>query len=153
MLYQAQCDELGIDVRQTIAFSDPVFGDPDLLQQVIENLIRNAIEAQREGGYLEVELKGRSQGVVLSFRNKGFSLPPDEVERIFEPYFTTKAQGTGLGASIARRIVMAHGGRMEVQAKGGGKVEISICLPYNNDRPSVPDGKEGQFCDENPRRG
>jgi hypothetical protein len=47
---------------------------------------------------------------------------------------------------------MAHGGRMEVQAKGGGEVEISICLPYNHDPPSVPDKKEGQFCDENPRR-
>jgi len=67
MLYQAQCDELGIDVRQTIAFADPVFGDPDLLRQVIENLIRNAIEAQREGGYLEVELKVRSQKLFYRF--------------------------------------------------------------------------------------
>jgi len=152
MLYQSQCDELGIEVRQMIAFGDSVFGDPDLLRQVIENLIRNAIEAQREGGYLEVELKGRSQEIVLSFRNKGFPLPPDEAERIFEPYFTTKAQGTGLGASIVRRIVIAHGGRMEVQAKGGGEVEISVYLPLTHETPPIPDGKEGQFFDENPRR-
>jgi two-component system sensor histidine kinase HydH len=152
LLYQAQCDELGIDVRQTIAFADPVFGDPGLLRQVVENLIRNAIEAQREGGYLEVELKGRSQDIVLSFRNTGFPLPPDEVEHIFEPYFTTKAQGTGLGASIARRIVMAHGGRMEVHTKGGGEVEISVCLPLTHDTQPISEAKEGEFFDENPRR-
>jgi two-component system, NtrC family, sensor histidine kinase HydH len=153
MLYQSQCDELGIEVRQTIPVIEPISGDPDLMRQVIENLIRNAIEAQREGGYLEVELKGTPQEIVLSFRNAGFPLPPDEAEQIFEPYFTTKAQGTGLGASIARRIVMAHGGRMEVHAKGEGEVEISVTLPLTHETLQIPDGKEGQFFDENPRRG
>lgn len=153
VLYQSQCEELGIDVRQTISYSNPVSGDPDLLKQVIENLIRNAIEAQRDGGYLGVELKGKSQGIVLSFRNGGFPLPPHEAEHIFEPYFTTKAQGTGLGASIARRIVMAHGGQMSVQTNGKGHVEICVYLPFTQGILSIPHGKEGQVPDENPCRG
>lgn len=129
LLYLPPCREKGIVVRQNIGFWEPIEGDPHLLEQVVENLLRNAIEAQPEGGTLEVILKRSGETARLSIKNGGFSLPPQEAERIFEPYFTTKAQGTGLGVSIARRHVEAHGGVMEVQANGAGQVEIAIRLP------------------------
>ncbi|HEJ82965.1 MAG TPA: hypothetical protein ENO25_00210, partial [Desulfobacteraceae bacterium] len=72
---------------------------------------------------------GQDQGVCLKVTNKGFSLEPEAAERILEPYFTTKADGTGLGLTISRRIVEAHGGRMTVKVREPGTVEISVWLP------------------------
>jgi signal transduction histidine kinase len=152
-LYKSPCNDLGIEVRNDLSYTDPILGDADLLKQLMENLIRNAMEAQPGGGFLEVELKREEQEIVLSVRNAGFALPPDEAERIFEPYFTTKAQGTGLGACIAGRIAKAHGGQMTVRTNGKGHVEISARLPLTVTAPTVQEEQKGLVSDENPRRG
>ena len=110
-------------------------GDPDLLGQVVENLLRNAIEAQPQGGFLHLEIGQKSRTIVLKVKNGGFPLPADEAERILEPYFTTKTKGTGLGLAIARRIIQAHQGRIEVRATGDGTVELAVYLPV---KPGPP---------------
>lgn len=133
VLYKPLCTDLGMVVRESILFTDPVLGDANLLKQVIENLLRNAIEAQPNGGLLDIELKREEKEVVLAVRNSGFLLPQDEAMRIFEPYFSTKAQGTGLGMSIALRIVKAHGGHMDVQTNGNHHVKISVHLPFQRE--------------------
>ena len=104
-------------------------GDPGLLGQVVENLLKNAIEAQPGGGAIQVEVARKDQEICLRVKNSGFSMEPEDAERILEPYFTTKADGTGLGLTISRRIVEAHGGRMVVRVPEPGMVEISACLP------------------------
>lgn len=153
VLYKPICTDLGIVVRENILFRDPVLGDVNLLKQVIENLLRNAIEAQPSGGFLEMELKGEEKAVVLTVRNGGFLLPQDESLRIFEPYFTTKAQGTGLGMSIALRIVKAHGGHMDVQTNGKDHVRIAVHLPLPEDGPAIQEEMKGPGSDENTRCG
>ena len=152
-LYKPLCTDLGIVVRERILFREPALGDADLLKQVMENLLRNAIEAQPCGGFLEVELRGEEREVVLAVRNGGFSLPRDEAVRIFEPYFTTKAQGTGLGMPIALRIVRAHGGHMDVQTNGNDHVKISVRLPLLECPTTIQEEPRGQSSDENSRRG
>ena len=67
----------------------------------------------------------------MSIRNKGFSLTSDQVERIFEPYFTTKSTGTGLGLSISKRIVQAHQGRIEARCFDQGSLEIVMTFPLS----------------------
>jgi two-component system, NtrC family, sensor histidine kinase HydH len=129
LLYQPQCTEIGIEVTKNIDFRKPVFADADLLGQIFQNLLFNAIEAQTGGGFIRVELKRRGSEVGLAIRNGGFLLPADEAEHIFEPYFTTKVQGTGLGLSIAQRIAEAHGGRLEVRSMENNQVEIVAHLP------------------------
>ncbi|HIJ20124.1 MAG TPA: GHKL domain-containing protein [Deltaproteobacteria bacterium] len=104
-------------------------GDPDLLGQVAENLLKNAIEAQPEGGSIRLTVEKEGEDACFRVRNAGFDLKPEEADRIFDPYFTTKADGTGLGLTISRRIVEAHGGHMEVSVPETGMVEISVCLP------------------------
>jgi signal transduction histidine kinase len=153
VLYKPLCSALGIVVRESILFRDPVLGDAGLLKQVVENLLRNAIEAQPAGGSLEMELKGEDKEVVLAVCNGGFRLPQDEATRIFEPYFTTKAQGTGLGMSIAQRIVKAHGGHMDVETNGGDHVTISVRLPLTENPSASRDERKGEDPDENSRRG
>ena len=153
VLYDSPCKAQGVEVRKGAFFADPIPGDVNLLKQLVENLIRNAMEAQPNGGYLEVELQHAEQEAVLFVRNAGFTLPADEAERIFEPYFTTKAQGTGLGMSIASRIVKAHGGHMQVQTNGNGHVEISTHLPITMTAPCIQEQQKGPIFNENPRRG
>jgi signal transduction histidine kinase len=128
-LYQTQCRETGITVTKNIDFHEPVLADADLLGQVFQNLLLNAIEAQTGGGFIGIELKRRGSEVRLAIRNGGFSLPDDQAWRMFEPYFTTKGQGTGLGLPISQRIMEAHGGRLEVRSMENDQVEIVAHLP------------------------
>lgn len=128
-LYSRRCEELGIKVSRRITFRKSIPADPDLLGQVMENLLKNAIEAQPHGGSVLLEIEKRGQDVCLRVRNPGFSLKSEEADCILYPYFTTKVDGTGLGLTIARRIVDAHGGHMEVRVPEPGMVEVSVCLP------------------------
>jgi two-component system, NtrC family, sensor histidine kinase HydH len=142
-LYRPLCDEHRIAVHRSVSYDIPILGDPGLLRQLIDNLLKNAIEAQPDGGDLEIELKRDGGTVALAVRNKGFALPSKEVERIFEPYFTTKAQGTGLGVPIARRIAEAHGGRMSAHVKGE-RIDVAVHLPLPSAGPT-PEGKGATF--------
>jgi signal transduction histidine kinase len=128
-LYIARCTELGIKVTHTIRYHEPIYGDPDLLHQAVENLFKNAFEAQPDGGFIHVELGREGSEVFLTIRNGGFLLPPYDAERILEPYFTSKTEGTGLGLSITQRIIQAHHGRITVGSKEKHTVEITLYLP------------------------
>ncbi len=128
-LYTPRCEALGIQVSQRISFRKPISADPDLLGQVIENLLKNAIDAQPHGGSIYVEICREDQDACFRTRNPGFLLKTEEADRILEPYFTTKVEGTGLGLTIARRIVEAHGGHMAVRVKEPGVLEVSVCIP------------------------
>ena len=129
LLYESRCKEIGIEVAKNIDFREPVFADADLLSQVVQNLLLNAIEAQAGGGFIRIELKRRGSEVSLSIHNGGFFLSDDQAEHIFEPYFTTKVQGTGLGLSIAQRIIETHGGRLELRSMANNQVETVVHLP------------------------
>lgn len=129
LFYQVPCRKAGITVTKSIAFRESVLADADLLRQVLQNLLLNAIEAQPGGGFIGIEVKRRGSEVSLVIHNGGFSLPADHARRIFEPYFTTKDQGTGLGLAISQRIMEAHGGRLEVRAMEHDQVAIVAHLP------------------------
>lgn len=94
-----------------------VRGDPIQLQQVILNLVRNGLESMSgdEGGLREMCVRAEEDAghtVLVSVRDGGVGLPPEDADRIFEPFFTTKSSGLGMGLSISRSIVEAHGGRL-----------------------------------------
>jgi signal transduction histidine kinase len=131
-LYQEPCASASVSVTYTSAYAGTISADPQLLEEIMENLIKNAIEAQPEGGYLSVELFPEERNVILSVENSGFRLPEAEAERILEPYFTTKTRGSGLGLSIVRRIVRGHDGEITVQVPKPGILRISITLPIKS---------------------
>ena len=143
-LYLFRCTELGIKVIQRIEFRDSFFGDPDLLSQVVENLIRNAIEAQPQGGHLYLEAERKNQEIVLKFRNGGFFLHPNEAEQIMEPYFTTKMNGSCLGLPIARSIIEAHGGHLEFEVKEENTIEFAAYLPLDHDFDEISSKTKGR---------
>jgi signal transduction histidine kinase len=97
----------------------PVPADPALLTNAVVNVVRNAVEVMPDGGTLSVRTRSviapiRTY-VAIDVQDSGPGIPKDELERIFQPFYTTKAKGTGLGLAIALRIVEAHGGEIRVE--------------------------------------
>ena len=108
----------------------PVWGDPFRLAEVFTNLIENALEAAPEGGTVRVRVESHGdEHVRVLVENAGVGIPPEMQERIFHPFFTTKARGTGLGLPIARQIVEAHRGTLNVESDGRSETTFVVELP------------------------
>jgi two-component system sensor histidine kinase HydH len=106
--------------------------DPELLRSVVENLVRNAKESYPDGdGAREVELALRREkaSLVVAIRDRGRGIPPEMREKVFDPFFTDKVQGSGVGLSLSRRFVEAAGGTIKLLARDGGGTEARIVLP------------------------
>ncbi len=103
--------------------------DADQMTQVLWNIALNGIEALDGPGRLglDVGLRGSSVGITVSDTGRG--MLPEERRRIFDPFYSRKPAGTGLGLTLARRIVTAHGGRIEVESTPGRGTCFTILLP------------------------
>ncbi len=134
-LYRQKCAEQNITADVDCPENIRIAGDSRMLEQILENLIRNAVEAQPNGGYLRITVNREDPYAALSVENSGFSLDPKYPDQILEPCFTTKTRGTGLGLSIVDKIVRAHSGRIELEVPESGILKIKIFLPLaENDR-------------------
>jgi len=123
--------ELPQGIELHMDFEGPLQVEADLeqMEQVLNNIIENALEAMDGEGVLLIRGYEERGGVVLEFADTGPGLPPEEVARVFEPLFTTKAQGTGLGLTICRQIVEAHEGKIEFKSTKGRGSQVKIWLP------------------------
>ena len=124
----------GVSVQTRLADgSFSVQGDGVQLQQVILNLILNAVEAMGsvEGGARELSISTEQdhRGVLVTVRDSGPGVDPEHREHIFKPFFTTKPSGTGMGLSICRSIINAHGGRLWVEANEPRGAVFQFTLP------------------------
>jgi len=107
--------------------------DRDRMQQVLWNLIRNALEATRGRGKIHLELKlstkkGRA-GVKINVADDGVGIPVEDQEQIFEPFFTRKARGSGLGLAMVQSTIRAHGGDVTVKSNEGKGSVFTVWLP------------------------
>jgi signal transduction histidine kinase len=120
-----------VEVRTQFGELPPLTGDPVQLQQVILNLIMNAIEAMHstKSRVLQITSGSIAGAVKLSIMDTGTGVDPSNVDRIFNPMFTTKSTGMGMGLSICRTIVEKHDGRIWVEARRGGGTIFYIELP------------------------
>ena len=111
----------------------PVFVDSIQIQQVVLNLARNAIEAMKEAGHtgvITVGVEANGQGeVAVSVADRGPGVAPADAERVFDPFYSTKASGLGVGLSICRAIVEAHGGHLSLAPNTGGGSIFRFTLP------------------------
>ena len=108
--------------------------DRDQMKQAFYNVIKNGLEAMKPGGILRIRTDMDSTHVVVSFADTGGGMSAEDLSRVFEPYFTTKISGTGLGLLIVRRIVREHGGELSIQSDQGKGLTLSIRLPYIDKR-------------------
>ena len=107
----------------------PVLLDRAQMEQVFFNLVKNALEAMKDGGALAIAVASDDRDVRVLFRDNGNGMDAATLARIFEPYHTTKEQGTGLGLMVCRRIVRAHGGEIDVESKPGAGTTFTVRIP------------------------
>lgn len=120
----------------------PVQIDHDQIRQAALNLVRNAKESMPEGGQIELVVERDGDRVALVVRDQGAGIAPENVERIFDPFFSTKLTGTGLGLALCQQIVTEHGGELVVRSQVGVGTEMRIRLgripPSTEVLPSPP---------------
>ncbi|HLG17702.1 MAG TPA: ATP-binding protein [Blastocatellia bacterium] len=118
-------------VRQYDEDLPEAYGNPSKLQQVFMNLILNARDAMPDGGRLTIHTRMVETSLVIDFRDTGIGIAPENVARIYDPFFTTKevGQGTGLGLALSYGIIQEHGGRIFVESRIGEGAHFTIKLP------------------------
>jgi PAS domain S-box-containing protein len=115
--------------------------DATQLQQVLVNLVKNAVQAMTTGGTLTLQTGETSDSVWVSVADTGGGIPQEQINRIFEPFYTTKKKGSGLGLMIVQRIVRAHGGRIELESNVGRGTTFRIWLPLHERKPRLLEAK------------
>ena len=115
----------------------PLDGDPDALEQLFLNLLMNAAEALEDGGTTTVLVVPDADKVIIQVHDDGPGMPPDVRDRAFEPLFSTRTQGTGLGLPIARRIAVAHGGGIRIESAPESGTTVEVRLPRSSNRIDV----------------
>lgn len=110
-----------------------ISADDKLLSQALLNLMINAQEAMPEGGTLTLRLTSQADSATLSVQDTGVGIAPEDRERIFRPFYSTKGRGTGLGLSITQRIVEAHHGTLHLDSQLGEGTTFQIRLPVDRE--------------------
>ncbi len=129
-LLRPELENRGLAVKEKLARDLPEAPlDAGQVQQVLVNLIKNAMQAMTKGGTLTLQTGQGAEGVWVSVTDTGGGIPEEQINRIFEPFYTTKKKGTGLGLMIVQRIVRAHGGRIEIESNVGRGTSFRIWLP------------------------
>lgn len=120
------------DIQVRAVFPDllpAVLGDADQLKQAFYNLIKNAVQAMRGGGQLQITCSVRPDFLDIRFADSGHGISAPQMTHVLEPYYTTKAGGTGLGLLIIDRIVRGHGGELSIESDEGSGSVFTISLP------------------------
>jgi signal transduction histidine kinase len=131
-LSRKRCDENQVEVVwKPAAHTPPLLLMADQIKQVFLNLLLNAIEAMPGGGQLRVSTACTSHpaGVRIEFTDNGVGIAPDVLPQVFEPFYSTKLEGIGLGLSISYTIVERHGGHIEVESRVGEGSTFTVWLP------------------------
>ncbi|HEY3490354.1 MAG TPA: ATP-binding protein [Candidatus Deferrimicrobiaceae bacterium] len=119
-----------VHLEKTFTDSPPLLIDPDMIRRAVLNLVGNALDAMPSGGVLRIASgPAEGGGYAISVEDTGAGIAPADREKIFEPYFTTKSTGLGLGLILSKRIVEAHGGDITLTSEEGKGTCIRILLP------------------------
>ena len=137
-LLQPELENRGLEITTRLARQLPEAPiDSQQMQQVLVNLVKNAMQAVTKRGSISIQTGETSESVWVSVTDTGGGIPQEQINRIFEPFYTTKKKGSGLGLMIVQRIVRAHGGRIELESQVGRGTTFRIWLPLHERKPRL----------------
>jgi len=124
----------GVELRADLPTDEVIItADAELLKQSLINLLMNAIQATPPEGQVTIKLgmhvHRKQDGLIIEVTDTGIGIPADQVERVFDPFYTTRDKGTGLGLSIVHSIVQDHGGNIRIQSEEGKGTSVYLWLP------------------------
>jgi len=129
-LFHEEASSLRITLQAKIPTDLPLIKmDPERLTQAFINIMKNGMEAMDQGGTLHIKIKSIKEGVEVIISDSGPGIPPEQMEKIFNYYYTTKEKGVGLGLPIAHRIIEAHRGQLKIESRVGSGTEVTVTLP------------------------
>jgi len=129
-LVEVDAASYNINIVLSLAENLPsIYVDRDKVNQVVLNLFLNAIQAMPEGGVLSVQTKGEGATIVIVVKDSGMGISPENLQRVFDPYFTTKKNGTGLGLALSSKIIEEHGGSIKIFSTPNEYTEVLVVLP------------------------
>jgi len=129
-LLEAEFRERKVEVVREPAFAEATVRlDDGSLKQVWLNLLQNALEASPDGGRIRVAIAVEGGRARVTIADEGAGIPPDVLARVGEPFFTTRAQGTGLGLHLSRQLVQGAGGTLELSSRPGAGTTLQVALP------------------------
>jgi signal transduction histidine kinase len=135
-VYQGKFDAAGIAVDCQFEDHPPITASKGELIQVFSNIIANSIDAMPKGGVLRIGVKAKPAGVMVEIRDHGTGIEKEHLERVFEPFFSTKRNlGTGIGLWVVKQLVEKHGGQITLTSNtepGLNGTTISIFLPLTD---------------------
>lgn len=132
-------NDILLDFKNTVTEPLLLDGNADKLKQVFINLIVNAIEAMDNKGKLTIGIQTEEDMSVINIQDTGKGIPQEDLENIFEPFYTRKAKGNGLGLAISKRIIEIHGGSIKVESKADSGSIFTVRLPVQN-KHNPPEG-------------
>ncbi|TVR52332.1 MAG: GHKL domain-containing protein [Puniceicoccaceae bacterium] len=125
-----ELEDRGLKVEvETEVTPPPVLADPNQIKQVLFNLVKNAMEAMREGGRIKFKFRDDDQHVILQIGDSGHGIRSEHLGRVFQPYQSTKRGGHGLGLMIVQRIMREHGGQVGIESKEGIGTVVTLQFP------------------------
>ncbi len=142
--FRDRIERINVEVRRNINEVGPVLGDPEKLRRVIINLLNNALDAFEEhrtkNPCIEIDIGENlaGTGVWVRVRDNGPGIDPEALHKIFNPFYTNKEKGTGLGLALSKKVMDAHGGSIEAESKPGQGTEFVLTLPKPSDEPGEP---------------
>jgi signal transduction histidine kinase len=132
-LFQEEASSQGIHLQTEINPDLPLIKmDPERLTQAFINIMKNGMEAMPKGGILRIETHSFKDRMEVSVSDSGSGIPPEQVEKVFNYYYTTKEKGSGLGLPIAHRIIEAHGGQLKMESQVGIGTKVTVLLPVSS---------------------
>lgn len=125
----------------------PVRAVREHLIQVFLNVIHNAMDAMPDGGLLSIECSGANGDLIIDFRDNGVGIPDEQLERVFQPFFTTKTRGrgSGLGLAVTRQLLAQHDGSIQLDSTPGAGTHVRIRLPTVRDPEPATERKAGSL--------
>jgi signal transduction histidine kinase len=134
-LFAPELQDREILLQQELRSDIPLLQvDRDQMKQAFYNVIKNSVEAMHRHGTLRIRTDLADTHVIVRFEDSGGGMSAENLSRVFEPYFTTKASGSGLGLLIVRRIVREHGGELSIESSQGRGLTVTIRLPFIDKR-------------------
>jgi len=125
-----QIEENGYAIKQNYQNSLPeIQADAAMLYQSFLNILINAMQAMPNGGNIEVAISSSDKIVTINFEDEGQGIPKEVIDKIWDPFFTTKEMGTGLGLGVVKNLIESHGGNIQIYNRSQGGTRVTIELP------------------------